>query len=68
MAGGGDLDWYLYSASNTSSYLTRGYTSSNPEQASYNITQPGTYYVQVMGYSGAMDSYALQVSGSGVKP
>jgi hypothetical protein len=68
MAGGADLDWYLYSASNTSTYLTRGYTSSNPEQATYNVTQPGTYYVQVVGYSGSTDSYTLQVSGAGVSP
>jgi hypothetical protein len=68
MAGGADLDWYLYSASNTSTYLTRGYTSSNPETASYTVSQTGTYYVKVVGYSGATDSYTLNVSGAGVTP
>jgi hypothetical protein len=68
MAGGADLDWYLYHSSNTSTYLTRGYTSSNPETASYSVTQTGTYYVKVVGYSGAMDSYTLNVSGAGVTP
>jgi hypothetical protein len=68
MAGGADLDWYLYSASNTSTYLTRGYTSSNPETASYTVSQPGTYYVKVVGYSGSTDNYTLNVGGLGVTP
>ena len=68
MAAGADLDWYLYHSSNTSTYLTRGYTASNPETASYTVSQTGTYYVKVVGYSGATDSYTLNVSGAGVTP
>ncbi|HZI07436.1 MAG TPA: PPC domain-containing protein, partial [Archangium sp.] len=68
MVGGADLDWYLYHSSNTSTYLTRGYTSSNPETASYTVSQTGTYYVKVVGYSGAMSNYSLLVTGAGVQP
>ncbi len=68
ISGSADLDWYLHHESNTSSYLTRGYTTNNPEQASYNATQTGTYYVKVVGYSGATGAYTLNVSGAGVSP
>jgi endonuclease/exonuclease/phosphatase family metal-dependent hydrolase len=68
ISGTADLDWYLHHETNTSTYLARGYTSSNPEQASYNVTQTGTYYVRVVGYSGATGGYALNVTGAGVTP
>jgi endonuclease/exonuclease/phosphatase family metal-dependent hydrolase len=67
MTAGADLDWYLYSASNTTNFLTRGYTVNNPEQGSYSAAA-GTYYLRVVGYMGAMDSYKLNISGSGVRP
>lgn len=59
--GSADLDWYLYSASNTSSYLARGYTTANPETGTYTAAA-GEYYVKVVGYSGATSSYTLNVS------
>lgn len=62
MPGSADLDWYLYSESNTSSYLTRGYTTANPETGSY-AASAGVYYVKVVGYAGATSSYTLNVSG-----
>jgi hypothetical protein len=61
MPGSADLDWYLYRAGSTS-YLTRGYTVNNPETASYSASTTGTYYVKVVGYSGATSSYTLNVS------
>ncbi|MBN1206894.1 MAG: lamin tail domain-containing protein [Myxococcaceae bacterium] len=68
ISGSADLDWYLYSEADTSTYLARGYTASNPEQGSYSVSTPGTYYVRVVGYSGATGSYTLNVSGAGVSP
>jgi endonuclease/exonuclease/phosphatase family metal-dependent hydrolase len=62
ISGTADLDWYLYSAGNTSSYLVRGYTSSNPETASATLPAAGTYLVKVVGYSGATASYSLKVT------
>lgn len=64
MPGGQDLDWYLYHSSSTSYYLTRGYTISNPETKSYTVSKTGTYYVKVVGYSGATGSYNLKVTAS----
>lgn len=61
MPGSADLDWYLYRAGSTS-YLTRGYTVNNPETASYSVSTTGTYYVKVVGYSGATSGYTLNVS------
>ncbi len=68
MPGGQDLDWYLYSASDLNLYLERGYTTSNPELGSYNVSGAGTYYVKVVGYAGATGSYSLDVTGAGVQP
>lgn len=61
--GTADLDWYLYAASNTSTYVARGYTSSNPETGTYAATA-GDYYVKVVGYASATSSYTLSVSGA----
>ena len=60
--GSADLDWYLYSASDTTSYLARGYTASNPEQGSYTVSSAGQYLVKVVGYGGDMSDYTLNVS------
>ncbi|WP_257454441.1 pre-peptidase C-terminal domain-containing protein [Archangium lipolyticum] len=68
MPGTGDLDWYLYSGSNVTTYLTRGYTTANPEVGTYNVSAAGTYYVKVVGYAGATSSYTLNVSGAVVQP
>jgi hypothetical protein len=48
MPGTGDLDWYLYSGSNTSTYLTCAYTTANPEVGTYNVPAAGTYDVKVV--------------------
>lgn len=61
-----DLDWYLYHESDTSNWVARGYTVSNPEAGSYNPGQTGRYYVRVDGYLGATSSYTLTVNGAGV--
>lgn len=58
-----DLDWYLYHESNLSSWVARGYTTSNPEAGTYNATTTGRYYLMVDGYNGATSSYTLSVSG-----
>ncbi|QRN95053.1 pre-peptidase C-terminal domain-containing protein [Archangium violaceum] len=68
MPGTGDLDWYLYSGSNVSTYLTRGYTTANPEVGTYSVPAAGTYYVKVVGYAGATSNYTLNVSGTAVQP
>jgi hypothetical protein len=67
MPGTGDLDWYLYSASDLNLFVTRGYTTANPELASANLAA-GEYYVKVVGYAGATSNYTLNVSGTGVQP
>jgi len=59
---GEDLDWYLYLSTDTSNYLARGYTTSNPETGSYSATVVGKYYVKVVGYSGSTSTYTLNVS------
>ncbi|MFY0565125.1 pre-peptidase C-terminal domain-containing protein [Archangium lansingense] len=68
MPGGADLDWYLYTESDLNFFAARGYTTSNPEVASYNAPAAGTYYVKVVGYAGTMSSYSLLVTGAGVQP
>ncbi|WP_158502027.1 pre-peptidase C-terminal domain-containing protein [Vitiosangium sp. GDMCC 1.1324] len=68
MPGVGDLDWYLYTADDVNLFAARGYTSSNPEVGTYSASAPGTYYVKVVGYSGATSSYTLSITGAGVQP
>ncbi len=63
---GQDLDWYLYTASNTTNYVARGYTTNNPETGSYNATTTGRYYVKVVGYNWAMSDYSLRVTSNGM--
>ena len=55
IGGSADLDWYLYASSNTSTYLARGYTTSNPEAGSYSASAV-SYFVKVVGYNGATAS------------
>ena len=55
-----DLDWFLYNSSLTE--VARGYTTSNPEVGSYSATA-GRYYLRVNGYSGAMATYTLSITG-----
>ena len=62
ITGTADLDWYLYAASNTSSWVARGYTTSNPEAGSYTASA-GSYYLRVDGYNGATASYSLSITG-----
>jgi endonuclease/exonuclease/phosphatase family metal-dependent hydrolase len=61
--GTADLDWYLYAAANTSTYVARGYTTANPETGTY-AASAGDYYVKVVGYGGATSGYTLTVSGA----
>jgi len=68
MPGSGDLDWYLFTESDLSFFEVRGYTTSNPEVGTYEAPAAGTYYVKVVGYSGAMSNYSLLVTGAGVQP
>ena len=63
--GSADLDWYLYTASNTTNWIARGYTVSNPETGSYNVTATGRYYIRVDGYLGATSGYTLTVTSGG---
>jgi PKD repeat protein len=65
IGGSADLDWYLYHESDTGNYLTRGYTTNDPEAASYDATQTGRYYVKVVGYNGATSSYTLTITSGG---
>lgn len=46
-----DLDMYLYNPSGTE--VARAYTTSNPENISYNATTTGRYKVKVTAYSGS---------------
>ncbi len=59
---GEDLDWYLYKSTDTSNYVARGYTTSNPESASYTASWVGKYYVKVVGYSGSTSTFTLNVT------
>ena len=59
---GEDLDWYLYRSTDTSNYVARGYTTSNPETGNYSATWVGKYYVKVIGYSGSTSTFTLNVT------
>ncbi|WP_434388159.1 endonuclease/exonuclease/phosphatase family protein [Melittangium boletus] len=63
-----NLDWYVYTAEDTVLFTARGYSASNPEVGTFTAEAPGTYYVKVVGYAGAMSPYVLNVSGVGVQP
>ena len=45
LPGTADLDWYLYTESDTFFYEARGYSAYNPEVGSYYAPAAGTYYV-----------------------
>ncbi len=57
-----DLDWYLYKDGNFLSYVKRGYTTNNPEEGTYNVTETGKYYLKVVGYNGSTSGYILTVN------
>jgi len=59
---GADLDWYLYKSTDISTYVARGYTTSNPEAATYASDWAGKYYVKVVGYNGSTSTYTLNVT------
>lgn len=59
---GADLDWYLYKSTDTSNYVARGYTTSDPETGSWTADWVGKYYVKVVGYNGSTSSYTLNVT------
>ncbi len=63
IASSADLDWHLYREGDLSTYVARGYSSRNPETATYTVPSAGSYLLKVNGYSGATGSYALTVSG-----
>jgi C1A family cysteine protease len=59
---GEDLDWYLYKSTDTSNYVARGYTTSNPETGNYSADWVGKYYVKVVGYNGSLSTFTLNVT------
>ena len=59
---GADLDWYLYKSTDTSNYVARGYTTSDPETGSWTADWVGKYYVKVVGYNGSTSGYTLNVT------
>ncbi len=63
--GSTDVDMYLYapgSDPNGGSWVTRAYTTSNPETMSYSPTQTGTWAIRVNHYSGSSATYTLEVT------
>lgn len=54
-----DLDFYVYDP--TGAYVTRAYTTNNPETLWVDITKTGTWKVKVNLYSGGATSYTLDV-------
>lgn len=63
-AGEGDLDLKLYNSS--LGQVASAETSSDIEYVSYTVPAPGSYYIQVFGYSGATnDNYALHILDGG---
>jgi len=57
-----DLDLYLHSTCSNSNGLAYSYNPGNAsEQITINLT-PGTYYIIVDGYAGAISNYSLSVS------
>lgn len=58
-----DIDCYICTTADYTSYLARGYTTNNPETCSYTISNPGTYYVAIRMYtsSAASTSYTATV-------
>ena len=60
-----DVDMYLYApgvSPTGSGYVTRAYTTNNPETLSYSATQAGTWSIRVNLYSGSTTSYTLDVT------
>ncbi|XEO77682.1 hypothetical protein WKT22_02712 [Candidatus Lokiarchaeum ossiferum] len=57
-SGSYDIDVYICQTASYSSYLARGYTTSNPETCSYNIQTAGTYYIAVRMYTSSASSTA----------
>ncbi|QEE17390.1 Ig-like domain-containing protein [Promethearchaeum syntrophicum] len=53
-----DIDCYICQSPDYTSYLARGYTTSNPETCSYTITTAGTYYIAVRMYTSSASSTA----------
>ncbi|MBC7974043.1 MAG: pre-peptidase C-terminal domain-containing protein [Myxococcales bacterium] len=56
---GKDFDWYLFQPTGPS--VARGTTSRNPETGSFTAPAAGTYFVEVVGFSGS-GSYTLVTS------
>jgi hypothetical protein len=57
-SGSYDIDCYICTSASYSSYLARGYTTSNPETCSYNIQTAGTYYIAIRMYTSTAPSTA----------
>jgi len=51
-----DIDCYICQTADYTSYLARGYTTSNPETCSYTITTAGTYYIAIRMYTSSASS------------
>lgn len=63
-SGSYDIDCYICETQDYTSYLARGYTTSNPETCSYSIQTAGTYYIGVRMYtsSAPSTSYVAEVT------
>ncbi len=62
---GPDVDMYLYAPGVNvygTGYVTRAYTTANPETLSYSATITGTWAIRVNYYSGSSASYTLSVT------
>jgi len=59
-----NLDWYLCQESNLSQWVARGNSTNNPEEGTYNATNPGRYYLKINGYGGATSPYTLTLHSS----
>jgi hypothetical protein len=68
--GGNDIDCYIMTSPDYTSYLARGYTTNNPETCSYTPTADGTYYIGVRMYtSGAASTdYDCHVTWQATEP
>ncbi len=60
-SGSYDIDCYICETADYTSYLARGYTTSNPETCSYTIQTSGTYYVGVRMYTSSAPSTAYNL-------
>ncbi len=59
-----NLNWFLYQESNLSQPVKQGNSTNNPEEGTYNATNPGRYYLKINGYGGDTSPYTLTLHSS----